>query len=133
MDTIGKQHFTSLYSPARDVAFSKGAIIAAWNKASLFLFNPDRVLSGMSKSTSETPKSTNETSTANRPQKVISVQDTILRTPVTPVSMEALMTLQNMIVQQDACTLDEKSKGNLGRHLKKLARAASTSLAKNAL
>jgi hypothetical protein len=28
VNTIGKQHFTSLYSPARDVAFTKRNILA---------------------------------------------------------------------------------------------------------
>jgi len=43
-NTVGKQHFTSLYSPAREKAFTKRNIMAGWAACSLFPFNPDRVL-----------------------------------------------------------------------------------------
>ena len=43
-NTVGKQHFTSLYSPAREKAFTKRNITAAWAACGLFPFNPDRVL-----------------------------------------------------------------------------------------
>ena len=113
VDTIGKQHFTSLCGPAREVAFSKSNIIAAWNKAGLVPFKPDRVLSAISKPACET-------STASRPRRTVSKQDTTPRTPITPVSIETLVSLQDIIVQQNACTLDDTSKRNLERHLKKL-------------
>lgn len=54
-------------------------------------------------------------------------------TPVTPVSVEGLMSLQNMITEQDAGARDETNKRNLQRHLHKLAKAAQLSLAKGAL
>jgi hypothetical protein len=53
----------------------------------------------------------------------------IPETPVTPVSAEALMSLQNLIVQQDARALDEPSKQNLKRHLQKFVKAFQTSSA----
>ncbi|PVH73962.1 DDE-domain-containing protein, partial [Cadophora sp. DSE1049] len=43
-NTVGKQHFTSLYSHAREKAFTKRNIIAGWAACGLFPFNPDRVL-----------------------------------------------------------------------------------------
>ena len=124
VNTIGKQHFTSLYSPAREITLSKSNITAAWNKAGLIPFHPDRVLSDMPKPTSET---------ANEPRKAISIPDVMPGTPSTPVSIEALMSLQSMIVQHDTSTLDETSKRNLERHLKKLTKAAGVFYAKNVL
>jgi hypothetical protein len=44
-------------------------------------------------------------------------QNVELQTPVTPVLAEALMSLQNLIIQRDAYILDETSKQNLARHL----------------
>ena len=43
------------------------------------------------------------------------------------------MTLQNLIIRQDAHALDETSKQSLQRHLQKLVEAAQTSFAKGAL
>jgi hypothetical protein len=43
-NTIGKEHFTSLYSPAREKALTKRNITATWAASGLFPFNPDRVL-----------------------------------------------------------------------------------------
>lgn len=60
-------------------------------------------------------------------------QDKILQTPVTPVSAEALISLQNLIIEQDAHALDETSKQSLQRHVQKLANATQMSLAKGAL
>jgi hypothetical protein len=44
VNTIRKEHFTSLYSPAREKAFTSKNIIASFTASSLFLFNLDRVL-----------------------------------------------------------------------------------------
>lgn len=49
VDTIGKEHFTSLYSPARARAFTKRNITSAWAATGLFPFNPERVLRGIPK------------------------------------------------------------------------------------
>ncbi|KAF2721187.1 hypothetical protein K431DRAFT_320483 [Polychaeton citri CBS 116435] len=46
-NTISKQHFTLLYSKARQVAFTARNIRASWSKAGLFPFSPDRVLKDM--------------------------------------------------------------------------------------
>jgi len=50
---VGKEHFTSLYSPARERAFTKKNITAGWVASGLFPFNPDRVLRDTSKPPAE--------------------------------------------------------------------------------
>jgi len=44
VNTIGKQYFTSLFSPARERAFMPENIKAGFAASGLFPFNPDRVL-----------------------------------------------------------------------------------------
>lgn len=48
VNTIGQEHFTSLYSPAREIAFTPKNIKAGFVASGLFPFNPDRVLRSMS-------------------------------------------------------------------------------------
>jgi hypothetical protein len=124
VNTIGKEHFTSLYSPAREKAFSSKNIIAGFAASGLFPFNPDRVLRSMPKPLANltVPKADE----AYQPNEVP-------LTPVTPVSAEGLVSLRNMIIEQDASALDETNKRNLQKHLYKLAKAAQLSLAKGAL
>jgi len=55
-------------------------------------------------------------------------QDDVPPTPVTPVSAEGLVSLQNLI-KQDAHILNEASIPRLERHVQKLANAALVSLA----
>jgi hypothetical protein len=47
VNTIGKQHFTSLFGPARVTAFTPKNIKAGFAASGLFPFNPDRVLRSM--------------------------------------------------------------------------------------
>ena len=54
-NTVGKEHFTSLYSLLREKAFAKKNILAGWIKSRLFPFNPNRVL----RNTHETSRCTN--------------------------------------------------------------------------
>ncbi|KAF2871893.1 hypothetical protein BDV95DRAFT_474460, partial [Massariosphaeria phaeospora] len=82
------------------------------------------------------PKPAIGPSTAWTADKVIVVpssQEQIPPTPVTPVSAEGLMFLQNLIIEQDAHALDEESKQSLQRHLLKFSKAAQLSFAKGAL
>ena len=128
VNTIGKEHFTSLYSRARETAFTPKNIKAGFAACGLVPFNPDRVLKGISKPPAElTIPKADEVRVGPRPQ------DKILQTPVTPVSAEALISLQNLIIKQDAYALDEMSKQSLQRHVQKLANATQMSLAKGAL
>ena len=46
---VNKEHFTTLYSPARERAITKKNILAGWAKTGLFPFNPDRVLRDITK------------------------------------------------------------------------------------
>ncbi|KAF2124636.1 DDE-domain-containing protein [Dothidotthia symphoricarpi CBS 119687] len=100
--TIGKEHFTALFSPARKKAFTHEDVIASFAASGLFPFDPDR-------------------------------QNEVPRTPATPVSAEGLVSLQDLIIKQDAGTLDEASKQSLQRHLHKLAKTVQLSFAKGAL
>ena len=52
-DTVGKQHFTSLYSPARERSLTPRNIKAGWSAAGLRPFDPDRVLRGIQKPLAE--------------------------------------------------------------------------------
>jgi hypothetical protein len=125
-NTVGKEDFTSLYSPARERAFTKRNITAAWAASGLFPFNPDRVLR-------VTPKPPAQLTIPEAGEMVGSCpQDEVLKTPVTPVSAEALMSLHNLI-KQDAHTLNETSIQRLQRHIQKLANAAQISFAESAL
>jgi hypothetical protein len=54
-------------------------------------------------------------------------------TPVTPVSAEAFLSLQNVILDHNARALDRVSKQSLDRHVHKLTKAAQTSFARSAL
>jgi hypothetical protein len=47
INTIGKEHFTSLYSLARERAFTSKNIKAGFAATGLFPFHPDRVLRSM--------------------------------------------------------------------------------------
>ena len=126
-NTIGKEHFTSLYSPARGKAFTKRNITAAWAASGLFPFNPDRVLGTIQKPLAQL------TIPQAGDMKVGSyLQDEVLKTPVTPVSAEALTSLHNLI-KQDAHTLNEKCTQRQQRRVQKLANAAQISFAENAL
>jgi hypothetical protein len=49
VNTVGKQHFTYLYSLAREKAFTKRNILEAWRGSGLFPFNSNRVLAEIPK------------------------------------------------------------------------------------
>ena len=132
--TIGKQHFTYLYSPARERAITKRNILAGWKASGLYPFNPDKVLKDIPKPVTEP---TIIKSTITEPTipilKTCEIdlcpQGEVLQTPVTP---EALTLLHNLI-KQDACAEDETSKQRLQRHIQKFANAAQTCFAERAL
>ena len=126
-NTVGEEHLTSLYSPAREKAFTKRNITAAWAATGLFPFNPDRVLRA-------TPKPPAQSTVPRADEiKVGSYkQEELPQTSVTPVSAEALASLHN-IIKQDALTLNETSIPRLQRHIPKLANAAQMSFAQRTL
>jgi hypothetical protein len=128
VNTIGKEHFTSLYSPARKIAFTPKNIKAGFAASGLFPFNPDRVLRSM-----PAPPAEPAIPRADEVKVGSCRQDVEPQTPVTPVSAEAFMSLQNLIIQRDAHTLDETSKQNLARHLQKCTKAFQKSSAQGIL
>ena len=126
LDTIGKEHFTSLYKPARERALTKRNVAAGWAVSGLFLFNPERVL-----------RHTPAEFTVTKANMVVGscLQGETLQIPimpVTPSTTEALTSLHNLI-KQEACALDGLDKQHLQRHVQKLASAAQRSFAKETL
>jgi hypothetical protein len=123
--TISKEHFTSMYSPARKQVFTPRNIRSGWAKAGLFPFNPDKVLSDIPKPLAEltAPKS-------NEVMAVSCTQDQVPQTPVTPVSAEALTSLLNMIKQVPD---DEMNRQHKERLQQKHANATRLSFAERAI
>ena len=119
-NTVGKEHFTSLYSPAREQALTSSNIRSGWIKAGLYPFNPDRVLRDMPKPLAEltVPK-------ADEVKVGPHSQGEVLQTPATAEDLTSLRSL----IEQDVHTLDETSK----QRLQKLANAAQVSFAECAL
>jgi hypothetical protein len=102
VNTIGKEHFTCLYKPARERAFTPKNIKAGFAASGLFPFNPERVLRTVPKPPA-------------RPTLVVTneapcQEDEELQTPVTPVSAEGLMSLQNLILGRNDQCQREKSR-----------------------
>jgi hypothetical protein len=131
VDTISKEHFTYLYKPARDRAMTRRNILAGWAAASLFLFNPERVLRDMPEPLAEHSSSNADMVTTSSSQNEVPPTPV---TPMTPVTVEALTSLYKLI-KQDACApaSDETSRQRLQRRVEKLASAAKTSFAKQSL
>jgi hypothetical protein len=89
--TIGKEHFTYLYSSARQRALTPRNIKAGFKASGLFPFNPDRVLTHIPKppTTLTIPKTTEAKGGACPQDKILYPA----MTPVTPVTVEALSSL----------------------------------------
>ena len=98
--TIGKEHFTSLYSPARKRALTEKNIRAGWAKSGLFPFNPDRVLR-------DTPKPVAALTVPKACEVDVGPcpQGEVVQTPVTPVTTEALMPLQDLTIRMLMCLM----------------------------
>ena len=123
--TIGKEHFTYLYNPARKQAFTPRNIRAGWAKAGLFPFNPDKVLSDIPEPQAELTAKANEV-------RLAGPQDQVLPTPTTPVSVAAVAALHNLI-KQDTHGLDETSRNRLQKHVQKLTNATQLSFSKRVI
>lgn len=123
--TIGKQHFTYLYSPARKQALTSRNIRAGWAKAGLFPFNPDKVMSDIPKPLAEiySPET-------NKAKVSSDTQDQIPQTPTTPMSAEALTSLLDMIKQVPD---NEMHRGHKERLQQKHTNATQLSFAERAL
>jgi hypothetical protein len=127
--TIGKQHFTYLYSPARERAFTKRNILAGWKASGLYPFNPDKILTDIPKPAAK-PTATEPTIPTLRTCEINPcLQGEVIRTLVT---LGALTSLHNLITE-DTYAEDKISKQRLQRHIQKFANAAQTYFAERAL
>jgi hypothetical protein len=130
--TVRKEHFTSLYSPARKSALTSKNIKAAWAGSGLFPFNPDRVLRKTPKPISVSIPDVHETpSRSNAAGEVLAAPMTPI-TPVTPLTTNALSSLRASITEQTDA-LDETSKQDLQKNIQKLANAAQMFIAERDL
>jgi hypothetical protein len=123
--TIGKQHFTLLYSRARSTAMTARNIRSAWSKAGLVPFNPQRVLR-----TLEAPPLQPEPLCAltSVPPGSASVHERPM-TLKTPTSADGLARMRDTIDEVLSAMSDDKSR----LHMQKLYNAAEQSLTNCAL
>lgn len=134
VNTIGKQHFTSMYSRAREAAFTRRNIHAGWSKSGLAPLNSQRVLKDMEKPRSDTVDAAGAFPLVPRdPQHESPALTAAPITPVTPVTAEAFASLRDLILERDGHTLNDAERQNLQRHLQKLTKAAQMSIARGAL
>ena len=127
--TIGKEHFISLYCPAREKALNPRTIRSGWTETGLFPFNPDKVLSDLPKPVAhQTAPLSNVARCGSHTQS----QATTPKTPVTPVSAGGVAALHNLI-KEDVQVVDESHKQRLQKHVQKLANATQLSFAERAL
>lgn len=90
---IGKEHFTHIYSPARDKVFTARNIRSGWSGAGLFPFNPSKVLEEIPKPDPEVPNACNS---AIQPNPCVH-NDEVPPTPATPVTAESLSSLLDLM------------------------------------
>jgi hypothetical protein len=115
-NTVGKQHFTLLYSRAREQAFTSRNVKSGWSKTGLYPFSPHRVLKDIQKPVAE----------LRVPNNTGAMTDTeVLQTPVTS---EALTALHSQI-DRETLLLDAPNR----HRLRKLANAARKCFAERAL
>ena len=124
--TIGKQHFTYLYGPAREKAFSEKNILAGWRASGLYPFNPDKVLTEIPRPVAEPTVTVTVIKTT---EIDLCPEDEIVQTPT---SSTGLASLYNQI-ERDAYANDEASKQRMLRHVQKFANAAEISFAERAI
>ncbi|GAB1729805.1 hypothetical protein NU195Hw_Modified_186t2 [Hortaea werneckii] len=130
VNAIGKEHFTFLYSCARESAFTKRNIAAGWSKGGLFPLNPSRVLKDLERPFARLVEASGGPA-AQHTQDIVTPLATAPLTLVTPVS--AFTSLQDSLLGQDALTLDDIDRRRFERRIQKLTKAAQTSCARNAL
>ena len=129
-NTIGKEHFTSLYSRARDRAITKKNVLAGFAKAGLYPFNPERVLRDIKKPAVLTIANAEADLVPSLQGDVVPV----LSTPKTPVTSQALTSLRNQILNTvKQPVLDEKSRHYLVKQIEKYDHAAQISFAERVL
>jgi hypothetical protein len=113
-NTVGKEHFTSLYSFAREKAFTKRNITSIWAACGLFPDNPDRVLRNTPKPPNQSTSTEIDVMGAAAYPQDEAVQTPM--TPVTPVSVEGIMSLYDQI-KHDTQTLGATSTQRLQKRV----------------
>jgi hypothetical protein len=121
-DTIGKQHFTLLYSHAREAAMTARNIRSGWSKAGLFPFNPDRVLRSLAKPPDEAGQ-------AHPQVHAPSQAETPHVPPKTPTSASGLNVMRQKLDQILGAIDENESR----LHIQKIVNAAEQSLTSCAL
>jgi hypothetical protein len=117
---VGKQHFTLLYSRARQADFTESNIISAWNKVGLFPFDPDRVLATILAS------QTNQTEPQIAPTQTHSLSTDEVQ--ATPVISEGFAVLRRLIESESPQV------GELNQHrIQKTFNAAERALTEGSL
>ena len=117
---VGKQHFTLLYSRARQIAFTESNIISAWDKVGLFRFDPNRVLATVSR------PPTDQTTT-----QIVPTQTQFFsadETQATPVTSEGFAALRRLI-ECESQQVSELSQ----RRMQKALNAAERALTESSL
>jgi hypothetical protein len=134
VNTIGKQHFISLYSRVREAAFTRRNILAGWSKGGLIPLNPQRVLKDIERPADEPLDTTGALTQLPRDPQYESPAPTVAPvTPVTPITAEGFASLRDLILERNGHTLDDAERQNLQRYLQKFTKAAQTSIARGAL
>ena len=120
VNVIGKEHFTTLYSAARERAFTRKNILAGFAACGLFSFNPERVLRDIVKPLTDIVESTSAKVAVDAPCQ----GDLPLGIPAIPVLAEAFAALQDQIIKQNANILDRTSQQRLKKYLQKIVKGA---------
>lgn len=125
--TIGKKHFTLLYSRARATAMTARNIRSAWSKAGLVPLNPQRVLGSLeAPSLQPEPLCPRASALPDSANMHMHEAPTTLKTPTSANGLERIRgTLDNILSTMS----DDESK----LHVQKLYNAAEQSLANCAL
>jgi hypothetical protein len=123
LTNVNKEHFTAIYSRARERGMTRKNILAGWAKTGLFPFNPSRILRDIVRP--DAPL------TIQVPFEVECTQDGAVQMPVTPVSSEAVTQLLSLI-KQDSHS-NEPNEMRRYRLVQKLANATERSIAQQAL
>jgi hypothetical protein len=91
LTNVNKEHFTAIYSRARERGMTRKNILADWAKTGLFPFNSSRILRDIVRP--DAPL------TIQVPFEVECTQNGAVQMPVTPVSSEAVTQLLSLIKQ----------------------------------
>lgn len=124
-NTVGKQHFTALYSRARETSMKARNIRAGWSGAGLYPFSPDRVMQGLMRPKIDTTMYERSRHDSVNPPDSPTVHSDMLRTPIDAAELKVLRDK----LERQMLSLSDLEKARL----QKLANAAEHSFANCAL